>query len=475
MYCNLFLHNFILECLKRLEGELARGCFKNTRTVEDPREQPTGDCMAFKKLVCLSSKSHRKRSPSPRHHHETAIAVFENSIPNEIKGTTIVRLVKNADEPLGLTIAGGCDKFSLARVEHLRAGGLASRCDLLQVGDVICAVNGINTSRLRHEDIINLLKNVGDVLNLGIEYELPPNMQPSPHQVQKIVQVTFSADDQGAGRGFVLRGGSDPTDPLKSRPLVVSYIRPDSVADREGTIKIGDRLIAAGNTRMDNATLDEAVSIIGNTTQFTFQYSVSIVDQVQNATGPLLIEVAKPPGSSLGVTLSVTVINHRHVIVISELRAASIADRCGALHVGDQVLRIDTHAVENLTLDDASRLLSSPSDQIKLEILPVSHVRLAIEGPKSLTYPQNRYTQSIGPATSLSGLNTFSRMNTLRSSNQSNTFSRMRNRSRLRSGQSSMSIASYDVGYQNPNQVYLSNTALHQVCERGQLVSYPYH
>ena len=291
-----------------------------------------------------------------------------------------MRLVKKVDEPLGLTIAGGCDKFSLARVEHLRAGGLASRCDLLQVGDIIASVNGINTSRLRHEDIINLLKNVGDVLNLGIEYELPPSLQSSPHQVQKIVQVQLDElIGESGGRGFVLRGGSDPQDSLKSRPLVVSYIRPDSAADKEGTVKIGDRLIAAGNTRLDNATLDEAIQIISNSTQFTFQYSVSIVDQVQNATGPLLIEVAKPPGSSLGVTLSVTVINHRHVIVISELRAASIADRCGALHVGDQVLRIDGHAVDNLTLDDASRLLSSPSDQIKLEILPVSHVRLAIE------------------------------------------------------------------------------------------------
>ena len=88
-----------------------------------------------------------------------------------------------------------------------------------------------------------------------------------------------------------------------------------------------------------------------------------------------------------------------------------------------------------------------------MEILPVSHVRLAIEGPKSLTYPQNRYTNSIAPAQSTHTLNTFSRMHTLRSS-QSNTFSRMRNRSRLRSGQSQMSIASYDVGgFQNPNQV----------------------
>ena len=152
---------------------------------------------------------------------------------------------------------------------------------------------------------------------------------------------------------------------MRTLVIVVSFIRPDSRADKEGTVKIGDRLIAAGNTRLDSATLDEAQNIIKSATQFTFQYSVSIVDQVQNATGPLLIEVAKPPGSSLGVTLSVTVINHRHVIVISELKAASIADRCGALHVGDQVLRIDGHQVEQLSLDDASRLLSSPSDQVR--------------------------------------------------------------------------------------------------------------
>ena len=89
------------------------------------------------------------------------------------------------------------------------------------VGDVIASVNGINTSRLRHEDIINLLKNVGDVLNLGIEYELPPANQANQHQVQKIVQVTYSQSESehSGGLGFVLRGGNVPTDTLKSRPL----------------------------------------------------------------------------------------------------------------------------------------------------------------------------------------------------------------------------------------------------------------
>ena len=243
---------------------------------------------------------------------------------------------------------------------------MASRCDLLQVGDLISAVNGIRTSRLKHEDIINLLKNVGDVLNLELEYELPPVIISNPHCIQKVAQITLNdkGNDNGVGlvngvcgigKGFVVRGGFDPNDSLKTRPLVVSYIRPESLMDREGTIKIGDRLIAAGGTRLDNVTLQEALDIIKTSSVFTFQYSVSIVDQVQNATGPLLIEVAKPPGSSLGIALSISIINQRHCIVISEVRAASIADRCGALHIGDQILKIDGHLVDSLTLDDATR------------------------------------------------------------------------------------------------------------------------
>jgi len=44
----------------------------------------------------------------------------------------------------------------------------------LQVGDYITAVNGIRTSKLKHGEIISLLKNVGEKVTLEIEYHLPP-------------------------------------------------------------------------------------------------------------------------------------------------------------------------------------------------------------------------------------------------------------------------------------------------------------
>lgn len=65
---------------------------------------------------------------------------------------------------------GGCECWPL-----LPCSGLpAPRSDLLNVGDYIRSVNGIHLTRLRHDEIITLLKNVGERVVLEVEYELPP-------------------------------------------------------------------------------------------------------------------------------------------------------------------------------------------------------------------------------------------------------------------------------------------------------------
>lgn len=54
------------------------------------------------------------------------------------------------------------------------------RSDQLDVGDYIKSVNGINLSKLRHDEIISLLKNIGERVVLEVEYELPPFGRSSP-------------------------------------------------------------------------------------------------------------------------------------------------------------------------------------------------------------------------------------------------------------------------------------------------------
>ena len=53
-----------------------------------------------------------------------------------------------------------------------------------------------------------------------------------------------------------------------------------------------------------------------------------IIDSVKHATGPLLIEIEKSPGSTIGISLTQKWSrNNRSVIVIDNVKPASIADR----------------------------------------------------------------------------------------------------------------------------------------------------
>lgn len=47
--------------------------------------------------------------------------------PEELRGVTLVELIKKEGSTLGLTISGGTDKDGKPRVSNLRPGGLAAR------------------------------------------------------------------------------------------------------------------------------------------------------------------------------------------------------------------------------------------------------------------------------------------------------------------------------------------------------------
>ena len=56
---------------------------------------------------------------------------------------------------------------------QLKTGSIAQKSDVLEVGDILLGVNGIKTAGLKHEQVIDLIKQVDDQLTLDIEYELP--------------------------------------------------------------------------------------------------------------------------------------------------------------------------------------------------------------------------------------------------------------------------------------------------------------
>uniref|UniRef100_A0AAV2ISY7 PDZ domain-containing protein n=1 Tax=Knipowitschia caucasica TaxID=637954 RepID=A0AAV2ISY7_KNICA len=313
-----------------------------------------------------------------------ALAIRRQSIPDEFRGCSVVELMKKEGTTLGLTVSGGIDKDGKPRVSNLRQGGIAARSDQLNVGDYIRAVNGINLSKFRHDEIISLLKNVGERVVLEIEYELPPVSVQGSGVMFKTVEVTLHKE--GNSFGFVIRGGTHE-DRNKSRPIVITTIRPSSPTDRETTIKPSDRLLSIDGIRLHGSTLSEAMSILkqcGQEATLLIEYDVSVMDSVATASGPLLVEVAKATGSSLGVALSTSMFCNKQVIIIDKVKPASIADRCGALHAGDHILSVDGKSMEFCSLAEATQLLSASGQTVRLEILPQHQARPALSAPQQV-------------------------------------------------------------------------------------------
>uniref|UniRef100_A0A669F4C4 Glutamate receptor interacting protein 1 n=1 Tax=Oreochromis niloticus TaxID=8128 RepID=A0A669F4C4_ORENI len=397
--------------------------------------------------ACLQPDQEGDEGPYTKHSAgsrppDGALAIRRQSIPDEFRGCTVVELMKKEGTTLGLTVSGGIDKDGKPRVSNLRQGGIAARSDQLNVGDYIRSVNGINLAKFRHDEIISLLKNVGERVVLEVEYELPPVSVQGSGVVFKNVEVTLHKE--GNSFGFVTRGGAHE-DRNKSRPIVITTIRPGGPADREGTIKPGDRLLSIDGIRLHGSTLSEAMSILkqcGQEATLLIEYDVSVMDSVATASGPLLVEVAKAAGSSLGVALSTSMFCNKQVIIIDKVKPASIADRCGALHAGDHILSVDGKSMEFCSLAEATQLLSASCQTVRLEILPQHQTRPALNAP------QHALSHSFSPgsmsAYSLSSLNMSTLPRNMYPTSPRGTL--MRRKGKKKDFKSSLSLASSTVG-----------------------------
>ncbi|XP_008587984.1 PREDICTED: glutamate receptor-interacting protein 1 isoform X2 [Galeopterus variegatus] len=135
---------------------------------------------------------------------------------------------------------------------------------------------------------------------------------------------------------------------------------------------------------------------------------------------------------------------NKQVIVIDKIKSASIADRCGALHVGDHILSIDGTSMEYCTLAEATQFLANTTDQVKLEILPHHQTRLALKGPDHAALVSSSFSPTSMSAYSLSSLNMGTLPRSLYSTSPRGTM--MRRRLKKKDFKSSLSLASSTVG-----------------------------
>lgn len=55
--------------------------------------------------------------------------------------------------------------------------------------------------------------------------------------------------------------------------------------------------------------------------------ALPVPDAVQQASGPLLVEIAKGPSAGLGIILTTATYRSKQVIIIDKIKAASVVER----------------------------------------------------------------------------------------------------------------------------------------------------
>ncbi|XP_014231312.1 glutamate receptor-interacting protein 2 [Trichogramma pretiosum] len=190
----------------------------------------------------------------------------------------------------------------------------------------------------------------------------------SPTSVtSKVAQIQVERED--GSLGVTLRGGL-------GRALVVTGVKRDGPAAREGRVRVGDRLLAVDDAELRGLSLAEAQQALRRRSDspqhaaasLTIEYDVANMEDIRQASqGPLLVQVERGVSGELGLTVRDTPSG----VYIESLRPASTADRCGALQPGDRLLAVDEVPVQDAV--QAAILLRNAPDNTRIarvQILP---------------------------------------------------------------------------------------------------------
>uniref|UniRef100_A0A8D2LD04 Membrane-associated guanylate kinase, WW and PDZ domain-containing protein 1 n=1 Tax=Varanus komodoensis TaxID=61221 RepID=A0A8D2LD04_VARKO len=216
---------------------------------------------------------------------------------NEGFGFVIVSSVSRPEA--GTTFAGNACVAMPHKIGRIIEGSPADRCGKLKVGDRILAVNGCSITNKSHSDIVNLIKEAGNMVTLRIipgdessnatlltnaekiatittthtpqqmPQETRNNAKPKQDSQFDFKPPTTSQPDQdfytvelerGAkGFGFSLRGGRE-----YNMDLYVLRLAEDGPAERCGKMRIGDEILEINGETTKNMKHARAIELIKN-------------------------------------------------------------------------------------------------------------------------------------------------------------------------------------------------------------------
>uniref|UniRef100_H2MST2 Glutamate receptor interacting protein 1 n=1 Tax=Oryzias latipes TaxID=8090 RepID=H2MST2_ORYLA len=275
--------------------------------------------------------------------------------------TTEVSLLGDGIMGFGLQLQGGVfateTLSSPPLIAYIDPDSPAERCGILQIGDRILTINGVPTEDSTLEETNQLLRDssITAQLTLEIEFDVAESVVPS--------SGTFHVKlpkKPGVELGITISCKNPP--PLFPDLQCFSF--------RTGTLELGDKLLAIDNIRVENCSMEEAVQILQQCEELVklkIRKDEDNSDE-QEVSGSIIYTVElQRYGGPLGITISGTE-EPFDPIIISSLSKGGLAERTGAIHVGDRILAINSSSLKGKPLSEAISLLQQAGETVTLKI-----------------------------------------------------------------------------------------------------------
>ncbi|OXB75738.1 UNVERIFIED_CONTAM: hypothetical protein H355_012662 [Colinus virginianus] len=284
-------------------------------------------------------------------------------------------------------------------ISYIESDSPAERCGVLQIGDRIVAINGIPTEDSTFDEANQLLRDssITNKVTLEIEFDVAESVIPSSGTFHVKLPKKHNVE-----LGITI---SSPSSRKPGDPLVISDIKKGSVAHRTGTLELGDKLLAIDNIRLDNCSMEDAVQILQHCEDLvklkirkdednsgivkTNCICVAFITDEQESSGAIIYTVElKRYGGPLGITISGTE-EPFDPIIISSLTKGGLAERTGAIHIGDRILAINSSSLKGKPLSEAIHLLQMAGETVTLKIKKQTDAT----SPKKFSVPVGHITE----------------------------------------------------------------------------------
>uniref|UniRef100_M3ZRS6 Multiple PDZ domain protein n=1 Tax=Xiphophorus maculatus TaxID=8083 RepID=M3ZRS6_XIPMA len=232
----------------------------------------------------------RSTAQQPTHEDELMKKWQEILGPNnEVVVAQVEKFTENSGLGISLEASGGHHYIRSVLPE-----GPVGRCTKLFSGDELLEVNGISLIGETHKEVVRILKELpicvymtccrpapdiqidmdtvqpeSDVTLCNIFIHLKPgetNLKKtkaigSPLAMWEMEIQNIELEKGEGGLGFSILDYQDPLDPSKT-VIVIRSLVPNGVAEMDGRLLPGDRLMYVNSTNLENATLEDAVQAL---------------------------------------------------------------------------------------------------------------------------------------------------------------------------------------------------------------------